>query len=298
MKAGVAFAAFVAMSMLNATALACACGVPGLDSALTSKRDRWGVRLGETVSVGHGRWDAHGRYRALAPSDHDYRYDFEALVAVRPLPRWEVSASTSLTRVSRSESGASVSALGLGDTFARARYELLDESAPHDEGVPWPALALLGSLRLPTAEASEAGSLGLGAYEVAIGVSLERSIDAHFRLGASVVIAERARDDSLGAPRKLGPRVTSQVIGWYWPTANVALSLASNLTWEDEVSYDGHRQVGSGFRQWQVGAGVALQPEGSSVRPGVRVRYAPPLAGVGVGGLGETTVDLYLAYSR
>ncbi|HVY32236.1 MAG TPA: transporter [Polyangiaceae bacterium] len=298
MRMGAVGVAILALLTLDSAAGACTCGVPGLESALTSPRELWGTRLAESFAEGHGRWDARGRYRALASGDRERRYELEALAAVRPASPWELSASTSYVRASTSGAGWSSSLSGLGDTFARARYEASEEAPPHREGLPWPSLALTGSLRMPTAHADRRTNLGLGAYEVGLGATVERSIKARLRVSASGVFAWRAPDHSLGAPRRLGPRAAAQIAGLYWPHPDLVLSLASNLTWEADTRYAAERQVGSGSRQWQVGAGAVFRPDGSRLRAGFRVRYAPPLRAVSVNTLGETSLDLSLSYAH
>jgi hypothetical protein len=298
MKAGVAAAAALAFLTLSRLGSACACGVPGLESALTSPGDRWGVRLTQALSLGHGRWNASGNHRPLAADEHERRYELEALAALRLRARWELSASTSYAHTSLAEGGWSSSLSGLGDTTARARFEAIDETPPHRSGMPWPALALTASLRAPTAGATDAVNLGLGAYEIAVTPSLERSISARVRVGLSGLLAWRAPDHSLGASRQLGPRVTTQLTGWYWPRPNLALSLASNLDWEADTTYAGQRLAGSGSRKWQAAAGVSFRPDGSGLRSGLRVVHAPPLPAINANALGDTSIDLSLAYVR
>ena len=274
------------------------CGVPGVESALTNSGERWGLRLAQSASVGHGRWDAHAKYRELRPTSHDRRYELEALAAVRLLGRCELSASTSYARSSTTEAGHGTTLAGHGDTWARVRYELTDEAPPHQDAFPWPSLALTGSLRIPTASTSSSATLGLGAYELNVGSTLERTIASRYRLSASGLLALRGPDDSLGAPRQLGPRLATQLAGSYWARPNLALSVSSNLTWEGEARYAGKHQAGSGSRQWQVGAGLAFRPERSSVRAGFRLRYAPPLPALSVNALGDTSFEVSLAYTK
>jgi hypothetical protein len=150
-------------------------------------------------------------------------------------------------------------------------------------------------LRLPTAGTTDQG---LGAGELGPGASLERSIGARFRVGASGLMALRAPDDSLGASRQLGPRATGQLTAWYWPQPNLVLGVSSSFVWEGEVRFAGERQAGSGSRQWQVGAGVSFRPEGSRLRSSLRVRSVPPLPGVNVNALGDSSVEPSLAYTR
>lgn len=298
MKAPIAGAALLALIAFTSGASACTCGVPGLESSLTGRGDRWGVRAVEGLAFGLGRWDAHGRYRGLPVNAHDRRYQLEALAALRPWARWELSAAASYVHTSTAAGDSGSSSSGPGDTFFRARHETVDEVAPHRGGIPWPSLALTGSLRVPTASQSISPGSGLGAYEVGAGPTFERSIEGRFRVSASGMVALRAPDHSLAARRQLGPRVTAQLAASYWPRPNLALSLASNLAWEGDVRYGGERQDGTGSRQWQVAAGVTFRPQGSNAQTGFRVRYTPPAPAVGVNVLGEVGFELSLAYTK
>lgn len=298
MKFGLAGAAAVVVLTHSATIEACSCAAPGLGSALTRSDDRWGVRLGQGLSVAAGQWNTHGVYRRLANEEHDRRYELSLLAAVRPVPRLELSGAFSYAKVSASEGELDRSMSGPGDLFIHARFEAFDETSWLEQGFHWPALALTGSLRTPTASVGPAATLGLGAYEIALAASLERNVRSRVRVGVSGEGALRTPDSSLGSARQLGPRLTGQVIGWYWPDPTVALNALSSLSWEGETSFGGAAQPGSGTRQWYVGVGVSYGHGGSSLRSGLAVRYAPPISGIGVSMAGLTTVELSLAYAK
>lgn len=298
MKAGLTSAVLLLLATVHEIACACTCGVPGVESALTNRGERWGLRLAESVSVGHGRWDTHAKYRELRAESHERRYELEALAAVRLLERCELSAMATYAHSSTTEAGHGTALSGASDTVARVRYEVSDEAPPHRDGFPWPSLSLTSSLRIPTASTSSTANLGLETYELSLGSILERTIAERYRVSASGLLALRAPDESLGAPRQLGPRLAAQLAGSYWPRPNLALSLSSNLTWEGDARYAGKQQAGSGSRQWQVGAGLAFRPERSHVRAGLRVRYAPPVPALSVNALGDTGFELSLAYAE
>lgn len=293
-RASLALAAAWLLSSANGHA--CSCGVPGLDGPLTSPIDSWGARISESATFAMGRANAHGDYRVFTAGEFDRRVGVSALVAFRPWSRLELSVAFDYLRESAREARSTWSLAGPGDTVARARFEWLDETPSYAPGVPLPALALTAAIRAPTAVANSATSLGLGTWEAAVGVALERSVSPRVRLGLAAEGALRGSDDSIGRSRRLGPRVSSQLTGWYWPVPQVACSLSSSLIWEGEASLGGAPQPGSGSRQLQASAGLVYRPPASSLRSGVAARYIAPLPGMTVNATASTTLELFLAY--
>lgn len=283
---------------LSAHARACACGVPGLDSALTSQTERWGLRLAQDVGLGAGRFNARGDYHRFAAHDQERRYELSALTAYRPQQRLELSLAYSYLRDSTAGAGTQSSLSGSGDTVGRARFEPIDETPPYTDGPPLPSLALIGSLRAPTGMASSLASLGLGAWEGAAGVSLERGVTSKLRVGLMGEAGVRLGDTTFGVSRRLGPRSSTQLTGWYWPAPQLVMSLSSSVLWEGDARIDGELQPGSGSRQVVVGAGVAYRPPASNLRTAFAARYVLPVSGFGVNALVATTLELSLAYTR
>jgi hypothetical protein len=277
---------------------ACACGVPGLDTALTDQSDTWGVRLAESGRFVGGRFNARGDYRELADNEQERRYEVSALAAFRPIPALELSGLLGYLRDSRHTAAESVSLSGLGDLVLRIRFDAIQEAPRHTERLPWPALAMVGSIRVPTAAANASSGLGLGAWELAQGLVLERSATARLSVGCIVEVGLRNSDTSLGVDRRLGPRLSTQLTAWYWPNSAVAVGLSSGFVWEGDTRLADKWQRGTGMRQALVGAGVVYRPSGSGIRPGLAVRYAPPLHGLVVNATTSTTVELSLAYTR
>jgi hypothetical protein len=294
MAAGMSAALLVA----SADAAACGCGVPGLDAALTTPQETWGARLAQSARLASGRFNARGDYRRLGPSEHDRRYELTIVAAYRPLPKLELGAVFGYLRDSTREAGVSSSLAGAGDVTARARFEAVDETPSFAEGPPVPALALTAALRAPTAKTSDTASLGLGAWEPALGLALERSVTPKLRFGLSADAALRRSDEALGVRRRLGPRVSTQASAWYWPAPQLAASLSSSLLWEGDATLTGARRPGTGSRQWQLGVGAVYRPSGSHFRPGIAARYVVPIASLGVNALATTTLELSLAYTR
>jgi hypothetical protein len=282
----------------SAHSQACACGVPGLDTALTLPTDSWGTRMTESARFGHGRYDARGDYTAFEDDEYERRYELSALVAVRPIARLELSGVFAYLRDTQQAAAGSWSLSGFGDVLVRARFEPIDETPRDSARFPWPALAMSSSVRAPTAAGNGSTSLGLGAWELMQGLWLERSLTRSLRLGFMAEVGVRAADTSLGVDRRLGPRVSTQLTAWYWPVPDVALSFSSGLLWEGEVELSGERQPGSGTRQGLLGAGVVYGPSGSGIRPAAAVRFAPAIAGLVVNAPTSATIEVSLAYTR
>ncbi|HEY2406614.1 MAG TPA: hypothetical protein VGI10_11460 [Polyangiaceae bacterium] len=296
-RAACAFAFGLVTALYARNAAACSCGVPGLESALTRPDETWGVRIAETQSFAHGQWNARGAYRALGAGEHDRTFELLALAALRPTSRLELSVDGRYGERSLSNATSTAAVRGADDLLFHARFELLRESMPWAPGIRLPALALIGSLRAPTAARADGLSLGLGTWEYALGAAVEQSI-GRFRLGALAEVADRASDTSLGVERTLGPRALGQLVAWYWPDPRLVVSASTSLTWEGDASVQGRSAPGSGTRLWLVGVGSSFRAVGSNVRPGIALRYAPPAPDVGINVVGGAAVELSVAYTR
>ncbi len=283
------------MLLSTASAHACACGVPGLDTPLTTAMDGWGLRASEGARLATGRMDGQGRYRRFSGDERNLRYETQLLAAYRLVPRLELSSSLGLAREADVAGAQQTSSSGPSDSWARLRFDAFDETPVHRAGAPLPALSFTGSLRAPTAKAGRELNIGLGAWEAAAGLALERSVSARWRVGLSAEGALRAPDRSLGIERRLGPRLTTQAAAWCWPRPTLAFSLSSNLTWEGDAAVRGVAQPGSASRMLQLGAGIVYALPGSVLRPGLAVRQSLPVTGASINSLVATTVELSLS---
>src|SRR6188768_2510946 len=200
---------FAALALWTTRVDACSCSGQGPASALTRLDQSYGVRLSERFVLGQGASNAHGQYQAFAPGEHDRSVEYALLMAYR-VQRLELAATLGYGVRSVALSEASERNAGLSDTSLRARYEASEEPAPWQSGV-YPSLAMLGTLRLPSANAKGLAPRGLGATEFALGVSVERSFARRFLLGLLAELAGRLPDTTLGVERRLGPRASAEL---------------------------------------------------------------------------------------
>ena len=277
-------------------ARACSCSGQGPASALTRPDQTWGVRSSERLVLGYGQYDAHGNYRPLAPQEHDRTVEYVLLAAYR-FRRLELLGSVAygarLVQLS-TETGR---ALGFGDSNLRLRYEATEEAEPWQPGIA-PALAVLGTLRLPTAQATGIAPRGLGAAELALGVVLERSLTHEFRLALLTEVAGRLPDTSLGVTRRLGSRASAELTLSYFATPALVLSALVSLRWEGNVTVRERRQYGTAQRLSDVGAALSWQPWSSPFRAGVAERYTPALDLLGANTAQNLTSELWIGYVR
>jgi hypothetical protein len=157
---------------------------------------------------------------------------------------------------------------------------------------------MIGSIRVPTAATHAASDLGLGAWEFVEGLVLERSVTARLQLALSAEVGVRASDTWLGVDRRLGPRLSTQLMAWYWTVPDLALGVSASLVWEGDRALADEWQAGTGSRQGVIGAGAVYRPRGSHFRPALAVRHAPPVPGLVVNAASSTTFELSLAYAR
>ena len=83
---------------------------------------------------------------------------------------------------------------------------------------------MLGTLRLPSANAEGLAPRGLGTTEFALGVSLERSFARLFRAGLLAELAGRLPDTTFGVTRRFGPRASAELTLSYFATPDLVIS--------------------------------------------------------------------------
>ncbi|MEO6599192.1 MAG: hypothetical protein ABIQ16_04915 [Polyangiaceae bacterium] len=277
-------------------ARACSCSGQGPASALTRPDQTWGVRLSERLLLGYGAFNAHGEYAAFAPSEHDRTVEYGLLGAYR-WQRLELSGSFSYGLRSAAISDQAERSVGFGDTTLRARYEAANEPEPWQTGV-YPGLAVLGSVRLPTASAAGLAPRGLGTSEFALGVVLERALSRTFRAGLVAEVAGRLPDTSLGITRRLGPRASVEFTLSYFATPDWVVSALLGLRWEGNASLRQREQSGTAQRTTELGAAVSWQPWSSPFRAGLVERYAPAVDQLGANTVRSATSELWLGFVR
>jgi hypothetical protein len=275
---------------------ACSCSGQGPASALTRPDQTWGLRLSERLLLGYGAFNAHGEYAAFAPNEHDRSVEYALLAAYR-WQRLELSGTFGYGARAAVISEQAERSLGFGDTTLRARYEAASEPEPWQTAI-YPGLAMLASVRLPTAHAAGLAPRGLGTTELALGVVLERALSRAFRAGLVVEVAGRLPDTSLGVTRRLGPRASVEFTLSYFATPDWVVSALLGMRWEGNASLRQRAQSGTAQRTTELGAAVSFQPWSSPFRAGIAERYAPAIDQLGANTVRNVTYELWVGYVR
>ena len=292
----IAYCLFAAVALWTARAGACSCSGQGPASALTRPDQKWGVRLSERLVLGQGAFNAHGRYQTFSPGERDRSQEFALLMAYRS-QRMELSAVVGYGVRDVALSTASERSAGLADTLLRMRYEAAEEPNPWESGV-YPSLAMLATLRLPSANAEGLAPRGLGNTEFALGVSLERSFGPKFRGGLLAELAGRLPDTTFGYTRVLGPRASGEFTLSYFATPDLVISALISTRWEGNVKVNQRTQSGTAQRLTEIGAAISFQPWASPLRAGFSQRYAPGIDGLSANVLAPLTSEFWIGYVR
>ncbi|HKO47840.1 MAG TPA: hypothetical protein VJV79_08955 [Polyangiaceae bacterium] len=287
---------FTVFALWTTRAAACSCSGQGPASALTRLDQTYGVRLSQRLVLGQGAANSHGRYQAFAADEHDRSLEYALLMAYR-LQRLELAATVGYGTRSATFSEASERSTGLSDTLLRARYEAAEEPEPWQSGM-YPSLAMLGTLRLPTAAGEGLAPRGLGTFEFALGVAVERSFARLFRVGILAEVAGRLPDTTLGVTRRLGPRASAEFTLSYFASPDLVISALVSTRWEGNVNVQQREQYGTAQRLTEIGAAISFQPWTSPLRAGFFQRYAPGINGLSANTLLGLTSEFWIGYVR
>lgn len=238
-----------------------------------------GVQLGATAQ--HGSFDNAANYRGVPDDASDVELRQTLFGSFAPAPRLQLSALAPLLETRRAAAGAPAEwGVGLGDLSVLARGEPLTLR----EYPNIPALAVLGSLVLPTGTSPEAASnllgsdaTGAGAWRVGGGLSIEQAYDAllvNLTAMLSTALPRRA-----GAVRFVyAPRwdVTfglGYAVSHYWHLAVV-------LNYEREGAPEMNRNPGQ-TRQRLDAALLATHLLDDGLRIQAGLNATPPVSGFG-----------------
>jgi hypothetical protein len=292
----VASLAFAALAMCTPRAKACSCSGQGPASAWTRLDQTYGVRLSQRLVLGRGAANSRGQYREFAAGEHDRSLEYALLIAYRR-KRLELAAIAGYGTRSATLSEASERSTGLSDALLRARYEAAEEPEPWQSGV-YPSLAMLGTLRVPTARAEGLAPRGLGTFEFALGMSVERSFARFFRVGVLAELAGRLPDTTLGITRRLGPRASAELTLSYFASPELVVSALISTRWEGNVNVQQREQFGTAQRLTEIGAAISFQPWTSSLRAGFAQRFAPGISGLSANTLLSLTSEFWVGFVR
>ncbi|HET7539775.1 MAG TPA: hypothetical protein VFK05_07880 [Polyangiaceae bacterium] len=290
------FSFLAAVTLWTARGAACSCSGQGPASALTRPDQTFGVRGSERLVLGQGAFNAHGQYRAFNPNEFDRSTEYALLVAYR-LKRLELSGVFGYGARDAALGRAAERSIGFSDTWLRMRYDSIDEPMPWQSAV-YPSVAVMATVRLPSANAEGLAPRGLGATEFAFGMSFERSLARVFRVGLFAEIAGRMQDTTLGVTRQLGPRVSAELTLAYFATPDLVLSALIGSRWEGNVTVRTQSQPGTAQRLTEIGAAISYQPWKSPLRAGFAERYAPPIDSLSANTVAALTSEFWLGYVR
>lgn len=291
------------------TAVACPCRASfGPGGSLTSASQTWGASATEAAQFVHGYWDASGDY--FPTQGFQRRLDLFATGAYRALPVLELSLSSVFgTSTMGLPGGFSADRTGLGDTVARARWDVHEAPVPHRRSWLNPGVALIASIRAPTAaqttsHQSHPGSHGsslsdaLGTWEGAIAVDVSHALHDDWRIGVLLEGALRAPDESFGVARWLGPRLLTQATLGHYLFQSLELGALLEIEWEADTTLAGSTVSGTGRRAIDGGLFASFVPQNSGFRSGVQLRHSPTFDGFGVNAVATTQIGVSLGYVR
>lgn len=277
-----------AVVLFAARVAACPCSDDGGSLASLVRADeRYAAALVASSRAALGRFDALGKYRALADGERETSEELLLRGGVRLPERLEWLAELGYSSYRFTAPSVRQRQSGVGDALGHARYRVLDEAMPH-AGWPAPALSLSALVRAPLGALARdrAGSFGsggaqrgLGAWELGGGLELTRSLLPELELSLGGEAAYRFEDHVLGPARQLGPRVDAALGARALAASWLGASLALRLRMTGDASLSGRRLDGTSERLWTVAAGVNMYDPRSRLRSAVTLSLDPPLAG-------------------
>jgi hypothetical protein len=295
--------ACAALALATARAGACPCSDDaGSFASLVRRDERYAAALVATSRSALGRFDALGRYAALAAGERETSEELLLRVGVRLPERVEGLAELGYSSYRFNTFSARQRQDGVGDALGHVRYRLLDEAMPH-AGWPWPSLALgalvrapLGALARDRAASFGSGGAqrGLGAWELGGGLELARSLSPELELSLGGEAAYRFEDHVLGPARRLGPRVDLALGARALPASWLGASLALRVRATGDVSLSGRRLDGTSERLWTVVAGANFYDAWSRLRSAVTLSVDPPLPGLSRGSTAAVALGVSL----
>jgi hypothetical protein len=276
---------------------------------MTALGQRFGASITETAGAAQGNWDRDGRYSSLAEGSHDRSIDFAVHAGVRISDHVESTLEGGFRRESMSGPGMSHAETAFGDVVGRVRWDAVDEPMAWQHE-PWPAVTFIASLRAPTGDRAPHGpsgttgsmmsgmpSQGLGAWEPALAVLLERHLPPRWRFLLLGEGAYRFADSSLGFHRQLAPRVLGRAGIHYLASDTFGVGLLTDLGWEDNLTVEGRAREGTSERLWALGAFVYTMA-GSHLRWGSMLRWTPPVDGASENAVAATSLSIALSWAE
>lgn len=225
----------------------------------------------------HGFWNQEGKHRPDPPNSDLNQYRLNLGVGYRFNGDWQASISLPYVWNDNRYSGMTSRTSDLGDTTLTLLYELRDDVSTwkvHDPADLLPAITLGVGLLVPTGispyddVASSFDVTGRGFYRLDGSLLLEKTLRP-WSLAASLVYGthlERSVNREYGKyvepyKKDLGDRLSTSLSAGYTQVIGTAGdSLAASVSYaylrEDEASFNGRRDSGSGFDKQSIGVSL------------------------------------------
>jgi len=294
-------------SLTTRGAGACPCSDDaGGGSALVREDERYAASLVATSRHAFGRFDAFGNYRALGRLEAETSEELLLRAGLRLPRRVEWLGELGYAAYRFHAPGLAEGRTGIGDALLHVRVGVRDEDMPH-ETLRLPALWLSGLVRAPLgvlaqSRTSSFGSggaqLGLGAWELGLGVEAKRAILPRVEVLLGVEGAYRFEDHVLGParPRQLGPRADVALGARALPSDWLATSVALRWRMTGDVTLGGRRLTGTAERLWSLVLGAAVYERSSKLRSSITLSVDPPLGSLSVGSTAAAALSVALGY--
>lgn len=267
--------AFGALSRPGIARAASCCGSGSNTNLLVPKYATALADLSFDAESYHGFWNEKGRHTPDPAGADLNQYRLNLGAAYRFKPDWQASLSVPYVWNDNRYSGLSSQTSGVGDTTFSVWYDVLDDDST------WriaslrdltPAVSVGLSLLLPTGYSpyddlsSSFDVTGRGFYRLDGNLLVEKAIK-HWDLVLSASYGayfKRSVNREYGKPvepyrKKLGDRTSlSASLGYGFALGSGGDLLTTTASYaylaEDDVSYDGQADPGSGFRKQSLGA--------------------------------------------
>jgi hypothetical protein len=192
---------------------------------------------------------------------------------------------------------------GVGDLAVRSHLSVREEAMPHE--APLPSLGASLLVRAPLASASARPSsygsggaqLGLGAWELGIGLDASRSLWPELRLALAAEAAYRFSDTALRRERRLAPRVDGVLGLGFEPDGEFSASIALRARASGNVELEGRELSGTSERVVTLVIGAAFAAA-SGVRSSITFSHEPAINGLSLGSTATSALSFGLGFAR
>lgn len=248
----------------------------------------------------YGSFDPQGRLRGAPRGTHDVALEQNLFASMRFLARGQGTVTVPFVETLRASGGGSSAGGGLGDVRLAARWDAVYS----EDARPWPGVALLAGVSMPTGVAPERATnalatdaTGTGTTQGWAGAAFEET-RGPWLVAASGIVTVRAERDIAGVRSSLPPRFVAGLVGARAWTSGFVLSLGGAYSIEGDASLDGAKIPSSARRALQATTSLQV-PLWSGARLVVAAFVTPPIAGftAGEGATGGLSLALVVPWS-